>query len=87
MQRSKEIKVYADRLNFQIDAWSEVSLRPASIDMWFSQVTYWLQRDVAEAIAKVAPFGIDLCTGIRTNGKLDQAKLDALVEAMSGLRP
>ena len=32
-------------------------------------------ENVAQAIQEVAPFGIDLCSGVRTNGKLDGAKL------------
>jgi phosphoribosylanthranilate isomerase len=32
--------------------------------------------NVREAIETVAPFGLDLCSGVRTNGKLDKAKLD-----------
>lgn len=31
--------------------------------------------NVVEAIQKVRPFGLDLCSGVRTNGKLDEAKL------------
>jgi len=31
--------------------------------------------NVAEAMAVVRPFGLDLCTGVRTNGRLDEAKL------------
>ena len=31
--------------------------------------------NVAEAIRQVEPFGVDVCSGVRTNGKLDQAKL------------
>lgn len=38
--------------------------------------------NVAEAIAQVRPFGIDLCSGVRTSGALDAAKLRALVHAM-----
>ena len=38
--------------------------------------------NVGEAIARVRPFGIDLCSGVRTNGRLDAAKLDALTAAM-----
>lgn len=38
--------------------------------------------NVAEAIAQVGPFGIDLCSGVRTNGKLDEGKLIALGTAM-----
>lgn len=38
--------------------------------------------NVADAIAHVQPFGIDLCSGVRTNGHLDTTKLRALVHAM-----
>lgn len=31
--------------------------------------------NVAEAIQAVAPFGLDLCSGVRTDGKLDRQKL------------
>jgi len=31
--------------------------------------------NVAEAIRQVGPFGVDVCSGLRTNGKLDEAKL------------
>jgi phosphoribosylanthranilate isomerase len=37
--------------------------------------------NVAEAIATVQPFGVDLCSGVRTDGHLDQAKLDAFMAA------
>lgn len=32
-------------------------------------------ENVAEAVAKVQPFGLDLCSGVRTDGKLDEEKL------------
>jgi len=38
--------------------------------------------NVREAIAKVAPFGLDLCSGVRTDDRLDPAKLDGFVRAM-----
>jgi phosphoribosylanthranilate isomerase len=38
--------------------------------------------NVAEAIATVRPFGLDLCSGVRTDGHLDQAKLDAFMAAV-----
>jgi phosphoribosylanthranilate isomerase len=39
-------------------------------------------ENVSAAIARVQPFAIDICTGIRTNGCLDRDKLKALTEAM-----
>jgi phosphoribosylanthranilate isomerase len=38
--------------------------------------------NVAEAIATVRPFGIDLCSGVRTDGRLDEPKLRELAGAM-----
>ena len=40
-------------------------------------------RNVAEAIAIVEPFGIDLCSGVRTDGRLDAGKLAGLFGALS----
>jgi len=34
--------------------------------------------NVQQAIEEVGPFGVDICTGVRTEGKLDEAKLAAL---------
>lgn len=31
--------------------------------------------NVSEAIREVQPFGLDICSGVRTNGRLDEAKL------------
>jgi len=38
--------------------------------------------NVARAIAEVRPFGVDVCSGVRTNGALDEAKLTAFVAAV-----
>lgn len=38
--------------------------------------------NVADAMRAVRPFGIDLCSGVRTNGALCAGKLRALVDAM-----
>lgn len=38
--------------------------------------------NVGEAIAQVRPFGVDLCSGIRTNGLLDAGKLHAFMAAV-----
>jgi phosphoribosylanthranilate isomerase len=40
-------------------------------------------ENVAEAIAEVGPFGLDLCTGVRTNGRLDAAKLERFMAAVA----
>jgi len=38
--------------------------------------------NVAEAIHTVRPFGLDICSGVRTDGRLDAAKLSAYVQAV-----
>ena len=40
-------------------------------------------HNVGEAIAAVAPFGVDVCSGVRTDGRLDPAKLDAFARALA----
>lgn len=40
------------------------------------------EHNVAEAIATVRPFGIDVCSGVRTDGKLDAGKLRRFVGAV-----
>lgn len=39
--------------------------------------------NVAEAIRQVEPYGVDVCTGVRTNSALDERKLAAFVEAVA----
>lgn len=38
--------------------------------------------NVCDAIIGVRPFGIDLCSGVRSNGRLDAGKLHAIVHAI-----
>ncbi|ARN81696.1 phosphoribosylanthranilate isomerase [Methylocystis bryophila] len=38
--------------------------------------------NAVDAITRVRPFGVDLCSGVRTNGRLDAAKLCAFVQAV-----
>ena len=38
--------------------------------------------NVAEAIKQVQPFGVDICSGVRTDGLLDEAKLSAFFRAV-----
>jgi phosphoribosylanthranilate isomerase len=40
--------------------------------------------NVSEAIRRVRPFGVDLCSGVRTDGHLDPGKLRAFVGAVLG---
>lgn len=39
-------------------------------------------ENVAEAIRDVGPFGLDVCSGVRTGGKLDPGKLDAFMRVL-----
>jgi phosphoribosylanthranilate isomerase len=39
-------------------------------------------ENVAEAIDVVRPFALDVCSGVRTNGKLDEAKLERFMHAV-----
>lgn len=36
-------------------------------------------ENIKQAIEEVNPFGIDVCSGVRTNGKLDQEKLERFI--------
>lgn len=40
-------------------------------------------HNVREAIETVQPFGVDICSGVRTNGKLDPLKLEQLFAAIN----
>ena len=40
------------------------------------------ESNVREAIAAIAPFGLDLCSGVRTDGKLDKLKLSRFFAAV-----
>lgn len=41
-------------------------------------------ENVREAIEAVEPFAVDLCSGVRTDGKLDPYKLEKFFEAVNG---
>ena len=41
-------------------------------------------ENVREAIEQVGPFGLDVCSGVRSNGRLDERKLRAFVEEVFG---
>ena len=40
------------------------------------------ESNVAESIEAIAPFGLDLCSGVRTDGKLDKLKLSRFFAAV-----
>ena len=42
-------------------------------------------ENVKDAIRKVNPFGIDLCSSVRTNGKLDRLKLKKLFDSVNSI--
>jgi phosphoribosylanthranilate isomerase len=42
-------------------------------------------ENVAEAIRLVRPFGVDLCSGVRTNGALDEEKLSRFFDRVATL--
>ncbi len=42
--------------------------------------------NVAEAITQVQPWAVDVCSGVRTNGRLDPQKLAAFVAAVKSTR-
>jgi len=43
------------------------------------------QDNVKRAIEVVEPYGVDLCSGVRTNGNLDEIKLEAFFKAIDSL--
>ena len=42
-------------------------------------------ENVADGIRQVRPFGVDVCSGVRTNGKLDERKLKAFFASVRSL--
>lgn len=52
-----------------------------------SPIPVWLAgglnaSNIQQAIRAVGPYGLDVCSGVRTNGNLDREKLEALVNAI-----
>ena len=42
-------------------------------------------NNVQRAIEQVQPYGVDVCSGVRTGGKLDEAKVHAFMAAVRGV--
>lgn len=42
-------------------------------------------ENVREAVERVRPFGLDVCSGVRTDGRLDERKLSAFFEQVAAL--
>jgi phosphoribosylanthranilate isomerase len=55
-------------------------VREAGVPVWLAGGLR--AENVAEAIAKVAPHGLDVCSGVRRGGVLDPARLSSLASAM-----
>lgn len=52
-----------------------------------SQIPVWLAgglnpENIQDALNQVRPHGVDICSGVRTNGKLDPEKLNAFIGAV-----
>jgi acetylornithine/N-succinyldiaminopimelate aminotransferase len=43
-------------------------------------------ENIADAVGEVEPWGVDVCSGVRTDGRLDTEKLAAFFEALNSLR-
>jgi phosphoribosylanthranilate isomerase len=43
-------------------------------------------ENVREAVERVGPFGLDVCSGVRTAGRLDERKLAAFFERVESFR-
>lgn len=41
------------------------------------------EGNVVQALTEVRPYGVDLCSGVRTNGRLDQSKLAGFFHAVN----
>jgi phosphoribosylanthranilate isomerase len=42
-------------------------------------------ENVQQAIKQVRPFGVDVCSGVRTDGKLDRSKLASFILSVEGV--
>jgi phosphoribosylanthranilate isomerase len=68
--------VIADSLIAEIAAW--VGGRAATVLLTSRQSA---EEIVGEAIATVHPFGVDVCSGVRHDGRLDATLVQAFIQA------
>ena len=51
----------------------------------FNATSVFVTHNIAEAICAVHPYGVDICSGVRTDGKLDAGKLEKFVAGVRGV--
>lgn len=69
----------------QVHDWSisAAFVRSSPIPVWLAGGL--TPDNVADAIRQVRPYGVDLCTGLRTDRRLDSVKVDAFMTAVRGV--
>lgn len=67
----------------KVHDWSISSAIVAAVDTPIYLAGGLHPGNVAQAIRRVRPFGVDLCTGLRTGGQLDETKLAAFMRAVA----
>jgi phosphoribosylanthranilate isomerase len=66
----------------RVHDWSLSARIRASVDVPIVLAGGLNSGNVDKAIARVAPFAVDVCSGLRTNGELDKSKLAAFMLAI-----
>jgi len=62
--------------------WSVSAQLVAAVDVPVFLAGGLRAENVAGAIQQVRPYGVDICSGVRTNGRLDREKLDSFMAAV-----
>ena len=62
--------------------WSVSAQLVAAVDVPVFLAGGLRAENVASAIQQVRPYGVDICSGVRTNGRLDREKLDSFMAAV-----
>jgi phosphoribosylanthranilate isomerase len=63
---------------------SRAILEQAGVPVWLGGGLH--AGNVREAVASVQPHGLDLCSGVRSEGRLDAARLRAFFDAVNAIR-